>query len=100
MHDGIHPPPAQCMLGYGQQAGSTHPTGMHSCSKMISLLTKVHPRQTGTDVDILDNTWHCTQCIIKLGPALELLLPHEVPKEPWESLTIDIFVIKGNQSYS
>ena len=24
-------PPAQCMLGYGQQAGSTHPTGMHSC---------------------------------------------------------------------
>ena len=25
-------PPAQCMLGYGQQAGGTHPTGMHSCS--------------------------------------------------------------------
>ena len=24
-------PPAQCMLGYSQQAGSTHPTGMHSC---------------------------------------------------------------------
>ena len=24
-------PPAQCMLGYGKQAGSTHPTGMHSC---------------------------------------------------------------------
>ena len=24
-------PPAQCMLGYGQQAGGTHPTGMHSC---------------------------------------------------------------------
>ena len=23
--------PAQCMLGYGQQAGGTHPTGMHSC---------------------------------------------------------------------
>ena len=23
-------PPAQCMLGYGQQAGGTHPTGMHS----------------------------------------------------------------------
>ena len=21
----------QCMLGYGQQAGGTHPTGMHSC---------------------------------------------------------------------
>ena len=24
-------PPVQCMLGYGQQAGGTHPTGMHSC---------------------------------------------------------------------
>ena len=24
-------PPAQCMLGYSQQAGSTHPTGMQSC---------------------------------------------------------------------
>ena len=24
-------PLAQCMLGYGQQAGATHPTGMHSC---------------------------------------------------------------------
>ena len=24
-------PPAQCMLGYGQQAGGTHSTGMHSC---------------------------------------------------------------------
>ena len=32
---GRHPsgqtPPVQCMLGYGQQAGSTHPTRMHSC---------------------------------------------------------------------
>ena len=24
-------PLPQCMLGYGQQAGGTHPTGMHSC---------------------------------------------------------------------
>ena len=24
-------PSAQCMLGYGQQVGGTHPTGMHSC---------------------------------------------------------------------
>ena len=24
--------PAQCMLGYAQQAGGTHPTGMQSCS--------------------------------------------------------------------
>ena len=31
----VHPPEAhplqQCMLGYGQQVGGTHPTGMHSC---------------------------------------------------------------------
>ena len=26
----------QCMLGYGQQAGSTHPTGTHSCFSLIS----------------------------------------------------------------
>ena len=25
------PSPVQCMLGYGQQAGGMHPTGMHSC---------------------------------------------------------------------
>ena len=25
------------MLGYGQQAGGTHPTGMHSCAVMILL---------------------------------------------------------------
>ena len=24
-------PPMQCMLGYSQQVGGTHPTGMHSC---------------------------------------------------------------------
>ena len=28
---GVHTLTAQCMLGYGQQAGGTHPTGMHSC---------------------------------------------------------------------
>ena len=27
-------PPAQCMLGYGQQAGGKHPTGMHSCLRL------------------------------------------------------------------
>ena len=27
----VDTPSAQCMLGYGQQAGGTHPTGMHSC---------------------------------------------------------------------
>ena len=35
-HGRYNPPwagthPRQCMLGYGQQAGGTHPTGMHSC---------------------------------------------------------------------
>ena len=24
-------PPEQCILGYGQETGGTHPTGMHSC---------------------------------------------------------------------
>ena len=27
----VHHPWPQCMLGYGQLAGGTHPTGMHSC---------------------------------------------------------------------
>ena len=31
VHAGIHPPPAQCMLGYGHQSGGTHPTGMFTC---------------------------------------------------------------------
>ena len=39
MHAGIHTPPTQCMLGYGQQEVGTHPTGMHSCSKILSLAT-------------------------------------------------------------
>ena len=30
-------PPAQCTLGYGQQAGGTHPTGMQSCLHKIAL---------------------------------------------------------------
>ena len=29
---GRHTPPADT-TGYGQQAGGTHPTGMHSCDK-------------------------------------------------------------------
>ena len=31
VHAEIHLP-AQCLLGYGQQAGGTRPTGMHSCT--------------------------------------------------------------------
>ena len=34
VHGGVHPlPHAQCMLRYGQQAGVTHPTGMHTCCR-------------------------------------------------------------------
>ena len=40
VHAGIQPP-AQCMLGYGQQAGDTHPTGIHSCGVYIRIVTKV-----------------------------------------------------------
>ena len=32
-------PPVQCMLGYGQQTGGTHPTGMHSCLERIHVFT-------------------------------------------------------------
>ena len=48
LHVGRHPPadpPVQCMLGYGQQAGSTHPTGMHSCfisSLSVICMTRKH----------------------------------------------------------
>ena len=28
-------PPALCMLGYGQQAGGSHLTGMHSCLSIL-----------------------------------------------------------------
>ena len=31
VHAGIHTQKCQCMLGYGQQVSSMHPTGMHSC---------------------------------------------------------------------
>ena len=32
---GAGTPPPQCMLGYGQQVGGTHPTGMHCCSLYV-----------------------------------------------------------------
>ena len=47
LYAGIHPPtgpeavtlqvhpPVQCMLGYGQQADVTHPTGMQSCYRLL-----------------------------------------------------------------
>ena len=36
VHTGIHTPPLQCMLGYSQQAGGTHPTGMYTCFTKFS----------------------------------------------------------------
>ena len=36
-HPHIQAPSAQCMLGYGQQAGGKHPTGMLSCSFVVIL---------------------------------------------------------------
>ena len=54
---GRHPPgqthpPAHCMLGYGQQAGGTHPTGMHSCfiNRLTDLtLRKITFSKVGTE---------------------------------------------------
>ena len=47
---GIHPllgrqppPPVQCMLGYDQQVGGTHPTGIQSCSQKIPSVTLTPP---------------------------------------------------------
>ena len=35
-------PPSQCILGYGQQVGGTHPTEMHACfSEVISLVADI-----------------------------------------------------------
>ena len=35
---GRHPPSAPRYMGYGQQAGGTHPTGMHSCFNIDSCI--------------------------------------------------------------
>ena len=35
--------PMQCMMGYGQQASSTHPTGMQSCYLYVSCFNLVWP---------------------------------------------------------
>ena len=58
----VHPPPGrytswQCMLGYGQQAGGTHPTGMHSCYTLYFSvgLVGVAVREYSEDHPSLDN---------------------------------------------
>ena len=46
---GQTPPLAECMLGYGQKAGSRHLTGMHSCynqclhKQLILILNQLNP---------------------------------------------------------
>ena len=35
---GQNPPPQLNTVGYGQQAGGTHPTGMHSCSETATVI--------------------------------------------------------------
>ena len=37
------------MLGYGQQAGGTHPTGMHTCFQIVEVGSSkiLGPNQTG-----------------------------------------------------
>ena len=40
--------PRQCMLGYGQQAGGTHPTGMHSC-RILMFLSALNSNYSFTD---------------------------------------------------
>ena len=62
----VHPqqihPPAQCMLGYGTQAGSMHPTGMHSCF-MYHISTTLFPNyeyraKTGNNVsEFMHSNW-------------------------------------------
>ena len=39
---GRHPPLAQWMLGYGQQVGGTHPTGMHSCNSKLARIPRAN----------------------------------------------------------
>ena len=39
VHARMHTPlPAQCMLGYGQQTGGTHLTGIHTCFYLYAVL--------------------------------------------------------------
>ena len=61
LHGGIHTPlgrhpPAQCMLGYGQQAGGTNPTRMQSCfhfyGHLRQLLAVTNPRYLQNSISL------------------------------------------------
>ena len=51
-------PYAQCLLGYGQEAGGTHPTGMHSCS-LIFFRLGVRCEWALTHTYIRNASWVC-----------------------------------------
>ena len=91
-------PPAQCVLGYdGQQAGGTHPTGMHSCSayfhrKLHDLLKyqkKKKKRKERTQAEKLGREEGVSNiCLCRSATELIMLIPH-----------VDD-VIRGNLSHS
>ena len=47
-------PPAQCMLGYGQQAGVAHLTGMHSVYEVYVKVCMLESIQAVTGQPYLD----------------------------------------------
>ena len=62
VHAGIHPP-VQCILGYDQQAGGTHPTGMHSCCLGLTPLFRILRMRT-----VVDNVPICRCNVLKQTP--------------------------------
>ena len=75
-----HPPgqtttPAQCMQGYGQQAGSTHPTGMQSCfhylvSSLNGFLDPIVTAMALEKIGYHSNGWGCSHCDGKGKPKI------------------------------
>ena len=57
----------QCMLGYGQQAGGMHPTGMHSCFWGLSLYISM---RIGGRLSLLAFVGICLLIINKWAPFL------------------------------
>ena len=64
------PPSAQCMLGYGQKAGGTHPTGMHSCYFFIISLPVIYKWRNSSDEF---NKFYNEKTRIHLGYQCEFL---------------------------
>ena len=56
--------PTQCMLGYGQQAGGTHPTGMHFCFLNLSQNTLNQSTQTWPNELMSTRTYFITLCSV------------------------------------